>query len=323
MKYGKYLASQINKEWADKYLDYDGLKKIITALSSVQALDVDVGRTGFGERATSLSMVPNTQNVAKFKGQDITESDFFTALEEDMTKIDVFVTEQLRVVKREVEEISEQASSGSATVLSNEEKNALLKKATTIGAFFLKLEKFVNINYMGIHKILKKHDKMLPVPCRRYYITRLHNQQWVKKDHSKIFVRLGQIHSSLRGDVGGKKDEGGAQGFIRRTTKYWVRTSDISKVKYIVLQHLPVFQHDLEALSGDSQLTNSAYFDNAHLELYHGRLEKSPGAIALRLRWYEDAEPQKAVFMERKTHHDSWTGDVSVKERFTLKPDQV
>lgn len=323
MKYGKYLASQINAEWADKYLDYERLKKMISALSSVQALDVDVARTGFGERTTSLSVVPSKQNSARFNGKDITESDFFTALEAEMSKIDQFVTDQLRTIKREVEQISDQTSSGGAADLPSEEKEGLLKKATSVGAFFLKLEKFVNINYMGVHKILKKHDKMLPVPCRRYYITRLHNQQWVKKDHSKIFVRLGQIHSSLRGDVGGKNEDNGAQGFIRRTTKYWVRTTDISKVKYIVLQHLPVFQHDLEALSGDSQLTNSAYMDNTQLELYHGRLEKSPGAIALRLRWYEDAEPVKAVFMERKTHHDSWTGDVSVKERFILKPAQV
>jgi SPX domain protein involved in polyphosphate accumulation len=53
------------------------------------------------------------------------------------------------------------------------------------------------------------------------------------------------------------------------------------------------------------------------LELYHGRLDKSPGAIALRLRWYGNGEP-KLVFVERKTHNDKWTGEVSVKERFVV-----
>ena len=29
------------------------------------------------------------------------------------------------------------------------------------------------------------------------------------------------------------------------------------------------------------------------------------------------------MFVERKTHQDTWTGDVSVKERFTIKEEQV
>ena len=33
----------------------------------------------------------------------------------------------------------------------------------------------------GFHKILKKHDKMLPhTPCRQFYISHLHNQPWVQ-----------------------------------------------------------------------------------------------------------------------------------------------
>jgi len=53
------------------------------------------------------------------------------------------------------------------------------------------------------------------------------------------------------------------------------------------------------------------------LELYHGRLNKTPGAIAYRLRWYGSGDP-KVVFCERKTHRDTWTGEASVKERFIV-----
>jgi hypothetical protein len=111
------------------------------------------------------------------------------------------------------------------------------------------------------------------------------------------------------------------QGFVRSTTKYWVRSEDVSNVKYHILQHLPVFQFDTNNFAGgwcdwrnggprrgqrqggakqcidpvptqpaappagDAQLINSVYFDNENLELYHGRLDKKPGAIALRIRW--------------------------------------
>ena len=34
----------------------------------------------------------------------------------------------------------------------------------------------------------------------------------------------------------------------------------------------------------DSQLINSVYLDNSSMELYHGRLDKKPSAIALRIR---------------------------------------
>ena len=54
----------------------------------------------------------------------------------------------------------------------------------------------------------------------------------------------------------------------------------------------------------------------------HGRLDKTPGAIALRLRWYGPGDP-KLVFVERKTHNEKWTGEVSVKERFTLTEEEV
>lgn len=72
----------------------------------------------------------------------------------------------------------------------------------------------------------------------------------------------------------------------------------------------------------DSQLVNSVYLDNHSMELYHGRLNKTPGAIALRFRWYGTGSPN-VVFVERKTHRESWAGELSVKERFTIKDDQV
>ena len=91
----------------------------------------------------------------------------------------------------------------------------------------------------------------------------------------------------------------------------------MSKVKYAVLKNIPVFLQKTSTGESDSQLVNSVYFDNELLELYHGRLDKLPGAIAYRLRWYGSGDP-KMVFFERKTHRDTWTGEASVKERFIV-----
>ena len=46
-----------------------------------------------------------------------------------------------------------------------------------------------------------------------------------------------------------------------------------------------VFDPNKEFAMSDSAIT-SIYFDNADLELYLGRLEKTEGAEAVRMRWY-------------------------------------
>ncbi|GBG26005.1 Vacuolar transporter chaperone 4 [Hondaea fermentalgiana] len=325
MKFGQYLEAQRVEGWEAHYLDYRKLKSMIKALAEVEStgMDVDVGKSGYGERVTSLSTVPNQQAHGKFEGKDISEADFFTELEAEMKKIDDFTHGELQGIKKKTDTLESRVGVDSdLSKLSDTDRKECLELARTLGDDFLRIEKFANLNFLGFHKILKKHDKQLPTPCRRFYLTRLHNQRWVKHDYSKVFVFLSQIHARLRGDQSGKNEGTTAQNFVRSTTKYWVRTEDISKVKHIVLQHLPVFQHNLDDLQGDSQFCSSVYFDNTQLELYHGRLDKTPNAIAIRFRWYATPEPD-LVFVERKTHRDSWTGDVSVKERFTLREHEV
>ena len=54
-----------------------------------------------------------------------------------------------------------------------------------------------------------------------------------------------------------------------------------------------VFNSSKEFEQKDAAIT-SIYFDNEDLELYLGRLEKTEGAEAIRLRWYGDVD-QKTV----------------------------
>lgn len=89
------------------------------------------------------------------------------------------------------------------------------------------------------------------------------------------------------------------------------------------MKHLPVlvFDPNKDYESEDSAIS-SIYFDNEELELYLGRLEKTEGAEAIRLRWYGGMN-NKQVFVERKTHREDWTGEKSVKARFPIKEHQV
>jgi SPX domain protein involved in polyphosphate accumulation len=88
-----------------------------------------------------------------------------------------------------------------------------------------------------------------------------------------------------------------------------------------LLTALLVFNPKKPFEAKDAAIT-SIYFDNEDLELYLGRLEKTEGAEAIRLRWYGDME-QKMIFVERKTHREDWTGEKSVKARFGIAEHKV
>lgn len=97
---------------------------------------------------------------------------------------------------------------------------------------FLKLEKFVNLNFTAFHKILKKHDKRLPNPCKAFYISRLHDQKWVRGDYSDVIVSMSNLYSTIRGD-----EEAVANDNEKQVSEL-VRSSFGMKVNYDVIMML-------------------------------------------------------------------------------------
>mmetsp|Transcript_31932 Transcript_31932/g.77659 ORF Transcript_31932/g.77659 Transcript_31932/m.77659 type:complete len:721 (-) Transcript_31932:2797-4959(-) len=309
--FGEHLKANIAPEYgADAYVDYAGLDKIISTLASTAPSGVDLQN-----RMVSLTTPPQTDaRGLAVSNKVVTEEQFLSKIDYELAKVEKFTIQKVAELRKKIDETESKVG--------KEPKEKSLDRADEIANDFLRLEKYVNINFMGFHKILKKHDKNLPnVPCKAFYVSRMHAQAWVRGDYSDLVVRLSHIYSNLRDDHVAKENTD-QQSFLRSTTKYWVKTEDVSRVKYYILRHLPVFLQKTSTGESDSQFTNSVYLDNDQLELYHGRLDKSPGAIALRLRWYGNNDPS-VVFVERKTHNDKWTGEVSVKERFVVDESEV
>lgn len=83
-----------------------------------------------------------------------------------------------------------------------------------------------------------------------------------------------------------------------------------------------MFNASKEFEKKDSAIT-SIYYDNPEkFDLYEGRLKKTEGAEAIRLRWYGGMDVEQ-IFVERKTHREDWTGEKSVKARFGIKEKNV
>jgi SPX domain protein involved in polyphosphate accumulation len=160
------------------------------------------------------------------------------------------------------------------------------------------------------------------------FATQLKAKPFFKDNYDADIVKLSKLYDIVRTrghPVKGDSAAGGSQGsFIRQTTKYWVHPDNITELKLIILKHLPVlvFNASKEFEKEDSAIT-SIYYDNPDTwELYEGRLKKTEGAEAIRLRWYGGMNAE-TIFVERKTHREDWTGEKSVKARFAIKEKKV
>lgn len=163
---------------------------------------------------------------------------------------------------------------------------------------------------------------------RPAFETRLKAKPFYKENYDASVIKLSKLYDLVRtrgNPVKGDSAAGGGQAsFIRQTTKYWVHPDNITELKLIILKHLPVlvFNASKEFEQADSAIT-SIYYDNPDTwDLYEGRLKKTEGAEAIRLRWYGGMQ-NETIFVERKTHREDWTGEKSVKARFAAKEKMI
>lgn len=198
----------------------------------------------------------------------ITQETFLTLVDSDMVRVEKFTLSQVTLIRNKLSGVEAQLKNTGSQGEPLFDEKKISDMADEIANDFLRLEKYVNINFMGFHKILKKHDKHVKTnPVKAFYINRLNAQAWVRGDYSDIVVRLSNVYSAIRKDQVAEENQDASQSFLRTTTKYWVKTEDVSRVKYAILRHLPVFLQKTSTGESDSQFTNSVYLDNDQLEL--------------------------------------------------------
>jgi SPX domain protein involved in polyphosphate accumulation len=256
MKYGEHLKSNIAPEYGpDSYLAYDKLDEIIMQLNRLKP-----SRANETSRVVSLTAPPQTNAQGLDTSKiTITEEDFMQLVDHEMVKVEKFTLQKVTEIRNKLiageESIRLHSANGGEYT---GDAAAVTAIADTAAKDFLRLELYVNLNFMGFHKILKKHDKHLKNnPCKAFYVGRLHNQAWVRGDYSDIVVRLSNLYAAVRRDPTAAENKDEAQSFLRSTTKYWVKTEDVSRVKYAILRHLPVFlQKTSSGESGTYRITD-------------------------------------------------------------------
>lgn len=268
---------------------------------------------------------------------NVLEEQFVDTLEQELEKVYNFFRlkhkEILRRVK-EVETLVEKTVQASKNAVDLEDLQYfeqdfqdLEEELSDIIADVHDLNTFTRLNYIGFQKILKKHDKLTKFILKPIFQARLNSKSFIKDNLDGLIVKLSKLYDLVRtkgNPVKGDSSAGGKmQNFVRQTTKYWVHPDNITELKLIILKHLPVlvFNPNKEFETEDSAIS-SIYFDDKELDLYYGRLLKTEGAEAIRIRWYGGMSTD-TCFIERKTHREDWTGEKSVKARFPVKESKV
>ncbi|KAJ2918482.1 hypothetical protein MD484_g1970, partial [Candolleomyces efflorescens] len=349
MKFGTKISTDLYSAWKPFYLDYNGLKRELKARTSGRHWN-DQDEEEF--RAMLTKELDKIHDFQKDKTSELSKR--IREAEKEVKKLVAEEHETDRdprsgsTSRADIE--GQQADhdpyahdGGSDDDLSDDEDghdsdesydaleerfHGLEEEVANLVADVHDLALYTKLNITGFMKILKKHDKQTKFQLKTTFIQDyLEKKPFYKYNWDAIIVKLSKLYDLVRTrghPVEGDASAGGNQSaFVRQTTKYWVHPDNLVPLKLAILRHLPVlvFNAEKEFEASDAAIT-SIYFDNEDLDLYLGRLEKTEGAEAVRLRWYGDVTT-KTIFVERKTHREDWTGEKSVKARFPLKEHQV
>jgi len=230
----------------------------------------------------------------------------------------------------------------------------LEKQADSVSEFLVEFNTFLGDGFKFFLHLLttfesQTEDGKPPRQVREFIFTK----KFTTLGFGDFVVMLSDIYYSVKEiKIDRRRSKGSwvpPSSFIRSTEKFWVRLEDCTKLKLAIVKHLPCLRFGKSqgvlglketegpVKTGTAHLNNgydnkgggdaapiwSVYFDNDELRLYHDKIRSREGATLIRIRGYGEESTATQVFIERKTWHDSWVQNQSIKERFNLSYSKV
>mmetsp|Transcript_18974 Transcript_18974/g.48381 ORF Transcript_18974/g.48381 Transcript_18974/m.48381 type:complete len:836 (-) Transcript_18974:175-2682(-) len=354
MKFGKQLEENAVRRYLPHYLDYTKLKKLLklekssTATATAEA----VMASRVMERRT---VMPNTMSAVQAKPQqniNLAEVSFMKAVERELERVNAFAVAKAKELRTSlVDTLAKLERDGSHSSLTLYDG-----LADEVREELVMLDRFVRHNTTGFRKIMKKHDKVTQNMASSWFLPRLAQQRFNNLDFDSMLVLLSDTYVRLRTLKDASSSTKPStwvppESFERKTTKYWIREDDLMTIKTSTIKNLPLLifgrkqgeappevkerdmqnqpmtlssltakGNEAQVKESDASLITSVYFDNDEVEMYTRRIHQEEGNMLVRIRWYGDLTSDNSeAFVERKTHHESWVLEDSVKERFNLK----
>ena len=269
-------------------------------------------------------------------------STFVITFEKELSRIVDYVVEQ-----RSSQELSAKMLLNSMTSLveSTDGSNSMLSKDVLQGnrnqadkqvMSCLALQHFTKKNAEILKAVAQKADMELGTSCGSMFRCKASSFG----QHYLLVAVFSDIYAALRAAETHQRQQDGKwvapASFERSTTKFWVEEERLPELLLLCSTEAPLLVYgksgqltsteETEGQSrrpqqGDSMwkslatTVSSVYFDSVGMDLYHPRILREEGAQLLRARWYgpkpKGSEP---IFLELKTHHESWVNAKSVKE---------
>ncbi|EMD34016.1 hypothetical protein CERSUDRAFT_107790 [Gelatoporia subvermispora B] len=340
MKFGRKITNDLYSEWRPFYIDYNLLKRELKARTTshtwndaderefTRMLERELDKVHDFQKSKTSELSTRIKEAEKAVKRLVT-SEYLNGhqAEGSHASTDAEAQQRRDIVTQDAgsdDDTDDEGADDMSVDALEDQFIALEEEVATLVADVHDLALYTKLNITGFMKILKKHDKQTGRSLKSWFTQEyLEKRPFYKYNWDGIIVKLSKLYDLVRTrghPVQGDASAGGNQSaFVRQTTKYWVHPDNLVHLKLAILRHLPVlvFNSEKEFEPKDAAIS-SIYFDNEDLELYLGRLEKTEGAEAVRLRWYGDMNT-KTIFVERKTHREDWTGEKSVKARFPIK----
>lgn len=285
----------MNESWSEYYVDYQTLKELIKKLIDLPSQDI--------------------------------ENDFIELIRENYKKCNKFYSEQIDIIKKQLLE-------------NKVETKSVMSKITYLFNYSI-------INRLVFYKILEKHDLISSATILPYYSIKLHYDNFCpikrvyelftllsKKQYEqreKLYKKLNpkqrydylktypktEIYNNI---IEGKLENTQTLEFKRKSEKYWVSLTELPNIMEYLSKYLPMyFFNDKPSITE----TTSVYLDTSDFKCLSKRRVKKEGANVIRLRWYGEYEKTNEIFVERKTHHEDWSSEQSVKERFKVEKSKI
>jgi len=301
MKFGSQLRAALYDDWAEYYIDYDGLKKLLKR---------------------------GLKNVGGYSGKD--ETEFVEKLDKELEKVYAFQNAKYEEIKSKVQRCEDTVNLISKDSSSNgkERYTDIERQINAITKELNELAKYKRLNYTGIMKIIKKHNRRTKFDLTPFISVRLKACPFYKETFEPVVINLSQLYHIVHQGLGSDQSSSSLnfssipttlpsqERTLRQSTRYWIHPDNVMEVKTTILRHLPVLVYKPGT---DSSIT-SLYFDNDAFELYQDKVDRKPGDQLIRLRWYGSKESTREIFVERKTRLQ---GEEESKDRFLVKEKYV
>lgn len=253
-----------------------------------------------------------------------------------------------------LQKLAESANGKQKDSIPKEKIDILTKECDEMGEDVILLDEFLRQNVIAAAFVAQRHDSQLGVSNLRCpnslpqiapaYLQAIETYFLGALQYDSLVVGFSDIYSSLRqlrnSTIHDEAIWKAPDKFHRKTTKFWVHPGDVLRIKCNIVRHLPVLIYGKQKTCGgpktrlsllkdqkinDWTQISSVYFDSEDLGTYEERLRREHNASLVRIRWYGKRNPaaDQQMFVERKIHKESWTGEDSVKERAPLAAQQV